>query len=445
MPPAIEILTGVYAAQRYRPADAHETGDSYLIGELEDGTTIKGRAPAEDMVLHLTYRFEGAWAEVSERDRKYGNGKPAFLFRSYTRAEPHSRHGLTHYLQKYCRGIGPQLAARLWDQYQGDACRILREDPGRVAREVTGVRGDVAADASTALQTLAKFEDARIDLMNLLAGRGFPGSLTEKAIKMWGVAAPEKIRRDPFCLLENDMPGAGWERVDRLYTELGLPADSPKRQMFCLWYIIDSNNDGHTWFFGRTLAEELGRRISSAHVDAIGAVNLGLSTGRLAIRRDERGQVWVAEAQAAQNEGLIAEQLDLLTNGPRAIARYSVALPGECGNDSPFLWSDGSFARPADEHAERTVLFDGEGGEIFEIAGRRIVVQYDHSQTPEAMAVVGKRTGICQFCGRRLTSQESKARGYGPICAANNGLPWGPDELGSVVDTAKRTFTEVPF
>lgn len=40
-------------------------------------------------------------------------------------------------------------------------------------------------------------------------------------------------------------------------------------------------------------------------------------------------------------------------------------------------------------------------------------------------AEYGKRTGVCCFCNRLLTTKESLAVGYGPICADRFALPWG--------------------
>lgn len=42
-------------------------------------------------------------------------------------------------------------------------------------------------------------------------------------------------------------------------------------------------------------------------------------------------------------------------------------------------------------------------------------------------AEFGKITGTCVFCSRRLTDERSVEAGYGPKCAANNGLAWGAD------------------
>lgn len=46
----------------------------------------------------------------------------------------------------------------------------------------------------------------------------------------------------------------------------------------------------------------------------------------------------------------------------------------------------------------------------------------DPAQVMKASAAA---LGVCGFCLQTLSDPESKARGYGPICAENYGLPWG--------------------
>jgi len=41
----------------------------------------------------------------------------------------------------------------------------------------------------------------------------------------------------------------------------------------------------------------------------------------------------------------------------------------------------------------------------------------------------GTQTGSCCFCGRELTTKESVAVGYGPVCADKFGLPWGDETV----------------
>jgi hypothetical protein len=45
--------------------------------------------------------------------------------------------------------------------------------------------------------------------------------------------------------------------------------------------------------------------------------------------------------------------------------------------------------------------------------------------TAEQAAAIGHLTSHCCFCSLELTDQRSVDMGYGPVCAANNALPWG--------------------
>lgn len=45
--------------------------------------------------------------------------------------------------------------------------------------------------------------------------------------------------------------------------------------------------------------------------------------------------------------------------------------------------------------------------------------------TAEQAAAFGHMTGGCVFCSRAIDTPESTAVGYGPVCAAKHGLPWG--------------------
>ena len=48
------------------------------------------------------------------------------------------------------------------------------------------------------------------------------------------------------------------------------------------------------------------------------------------------------------------------------------------------------------------------------------------AKAPQEMGTAyGLATFHCCFCSKDITTVESKAAGYGPVCAANYGLPWG--------------------
>lgn len=50
----------------------------------------------------------------------------------------------------------------------------------------------------------------------------------------------------------------------------------------------------------------------------------------------------------------------------------------------------------------------------------------DFAADPAGVAAAhGHRTGACCFCSKELSTPESTAAGFGPVCAKNFGLPWG--------------------
>jgi hypothetical protein len=49
----------------------------------------------------------------------------------------------------------------------------------------------------------------------------------------------------------------------------------------------------------------------------------------------------------------------------------------------------------------------------------------DTFATADEAAAFGKMVGRCCFCSTPIDTKESIAAGYGPVCAANRGLPWG--------------------
>jgi hypothetical protein len=62
----------------------------------------------------------------------------------------------------------------------------------------------------------------------------------------------------------------------------------------------------------------------------------------------------------------------------------------------------GGFSREITELIERLVNNPVEEGKLF-----------------------GQKYAYCCFCAKEITTKESLAAGYGPVCAAKWGLPWG--------------------
>lgn len=72
-------------------------------------------------------------------------------------------------------------------------------------------------------------------------------------------------------------------------------------------------------------------------------------------------------------------------------------------------------------------LYLNEGGKFKDYRGQAGLVglSEDTLLDAEKAAAFGHQFGMCVFCGRTLTDEDSVEVGYGPVCAENNGLPHG--------------------
>lgn len=76
-------------------------------------------------------------------------------------------------------------------------------------------------------------------------------------------------------------------------------------------------------------------------------------------------------------------------------------------------------------HADGTLHLKGrvdERPEWEEVEQFLALLAQDPVQAAKTSAAI---TGTCTFCDSELSDPESKRRGYGPVCAENNQLPWG--------------------
>ena len=393
-----EILTGVLDRERWRPTD--NTENHFVIATLESGETVKGDAPPGELVCGMAYRFFGNWEQAKPHDRY----PPAFRFKEFAKSEPVSPGSLQTYLIRHAPGIGPKIAAKLWAKYGPGAVKMLRTEPAEVAREISGLTLEKTTAAAAELQKIAGAEDLRIELGELLSGRGFSRNSVDAVIRRWGLLAAAKIRKNPFHLMQAGIPGAGFLRCDRLYLDLGLPPASPVRQVYALEYWMSRDSEGHTWFSAQQAARTLGACIGSAQPDLRKAVKIGHRLRRIVCRTDEAGQVWVATWEGARAEVEIVAHLLTLTKARELTLTWPEPRRDAAGQALEDLDAPTPGGSPGEDGPEAQVLarIAAAGRDAFEIV--------------EELRAAGRATGICQVCGRTLVAAESLAAGVGPVC-----------------------------
>ena len=179
----------------------------------------------------------------------------------------------------------------------------MREDPGTVA-EIVGNQftKSKAERAAEYLKQQIALEGCTIDLIDLLGGRGFPKETAKRAVKEWGNWVPKLIRKSPYVLMR--FRGCGFLGCDRMYQDLGGNPARLKRQALCAWYILAqaTATSGNTWHPVAAHKEGLAKFIGGAKVRGLPAARLAKRAGLIASRKDDQGNVWLADARKARNE-----------------------------------------------------------------------------------------------------------------------------------------------
>jgi exodeoxyribonuclease V alpha subunit len=299
-----EELTGSVAAITWRSADG-----AFLVALLADGTTVAGQTVAGPTLgPGAEYRFHGRWQQHPRHGRQ-------FAADAWFPVQPHDERGIITYLETFAEGVGTRRALKLWEAFGPDAVRVLQNQPEIVAARGVMTR-KAAIAAANSLWAAGAFQDTKIALMGLLAGRGFQLAVVmREAIRLWTVQAPLIIRRSPYALMLRRVPSCGFQRCDKLYLDLGNRPDRLKRQALCLWHWLRTDGEGHTWHSCQRTEQVLNSLIG-ADAEPLRAMRMGKRAGIFVVRHD--GGDWIADRRNADNEQRLAEHVKgLLTWTPQ--------------------------------------------------------------------------------------------------------------------------------
>lgn len=294
--------------------------DTFVILSISDGLTAKGSAKASDFIPGILYRFFGRW----ESSPRFGD---AFNFETFTIHNLCGEAGVVAYLNNQCPGdLTPKKAQDLFRRYGSTVVELLRTDPQSIAEDGI-LDAEKARRCSDILKYNKDFESTRMELFGLLKGKGFHRVINETAIRKWKIKAPEIIRRDPFKLMILGC-GAGFKRCDKLWTELGLPKDRLKRQLYAAMEVIRQDRTGSTWLSKRE-AEMCCQRGIGPGAKPKKALELGIRARRLVMRVDEKGQEWITILQRDIAERKIATAIARLRKCKKNLWPTTLAAEGE--------------------------------------------------------------------------------------------------------------------
>lgn len=297
--PKISEITCVLVSIKYQKPGSDWV--KLLIRHQGEHKMAVGNVDASTLSLYHDYLLHGYW----EHHETYGL---QFKFSSMGKSIPVTYQGVIRYL---CQGEGLGLARAkaLWTRYEDKALEVVRTQPQLVA-DALGVSLELATRWADFFGEKIAEEKFDQDLMGLLSGFGFQYEKVKKATKiLWGAAAAETIRRDPFKLLQYKIPSCGFLRCDQLYMALGKNPNRLRRQAYCALHAFQTARSGDSWHDEFEADKAILNKIGGAKPRAPKALELLRRVGALERWEDTPGHYLTADRESALWERRLAENI----------------------------------------------------------------------------------------------------------------------------------------
>ena len=205
-----------------------------LLTEEGEVITVVGCIPCAAPGEHLT--VSGVW----EQHPQHGEQLRAV---ELERSLPEDEEEIFDYLSSgVCKGVGPATARRIVDRFGPETLDILEQDPGRL----TSIRGITEKKAQEIAASFRQAMGLR-RLMAFLAQYQLPPVLAMRLRQVYGDAALEKVRENPY-LLSSDDCGVEFSATDEIAMSMGFSADCGERLRAAVTFELRHNeNNGHVF------------------------------------------------------------------------------------------------------------------------------------------------------------------------------------------------------
>ena len=214
---------------------SEETGYTVVDLKCEDGMfTVVGTKPPVSEGQNL--RVEGDFKTRSMYGRQF-TAEKVYV------SSPSRLDGIVKFLGSgLIKGMGPVTAQSVVDRYGVDALEKMKY-PVEIAK-VKGISLKRATEFCLGYAKLEKMQSAVMFLQKL----GITIGLALKIYRVYGDAAEERVRRNPYSLVD-DVDGIGFQTADRIAGELGVARDSDYRICAAVTYTLKeaSVRGGHNF------------------------------------------------------------------------------------------------------------------------------------------------------------------------------------------------------
>jgi exodeoxyribonuclease V alpha subunit len=252
--------------------------DSFLIGKLDGGASVKGNMVSPQ--IGMEYRFKGRW----ERHPRFGD---TFIFSEYRASYPKELSAIRAYLMENCKWIGPEISKKLVNTFGEETLEACKSAPERVAKEIPGITQKRALEISAMLKNNEANEELQLELKRIVAGTRVSKRAVFKTIELYGQQAPEKIRENPYRLIE-DIEGIGFLIADEIAQKVGFAKEGRPRIQAGIIHVLKESafSSGHTCLPLEYLVSEAGKLLDVPEEKILDMVGRMVKDGHLVKTED---------------------------------------------------------------------------------------------------------------------------------------------------------------
>jgi exodeoxyribonuclease V alpha subunit len=228
------------------------------------------------------------------------------LRQSYPRSLP----AIQAYLQEHAPWVGPEISQRITAAYGEDSLEILKSDPSRAAKEINGITEDRALEISAMLKGMEEGEALELAVCDVVGNEISP-RLRRKVVELWGQEAPNRIRENPYALIEA-LDGVGFLTADRIALKVGFDREGAPRIRAGISHALKEAcwNQGHTYLPKHMLVLKA-KGVLGINPEKIDAVIIQMAQEELLILRYEAAYL----PDLYKDETIVAEELRRILKG----------------------------------------------------------------------------------------------------------------------------------
>ena len=169
----------------------------------------------------------------------YGN---QFSVKNYERKTPQTAAAVLKYLSSGAiKGIGQSTAIKIVEKFGSNALDIIENHPAELA-----LINGISRNKAMAISEEYKKQFGLKDITLLLSPYGVSPDKCVKIYKTFGADCAKRIKDNPYILCKHDLDFS-FETVERIASDLGIPADDEQRLCAGVDYVLRGNLlNGHT-------------------------------------------------------------------------------------------------------------------------------------------------------------------------------------------------------